>query len=46
VAAVIGLLGAGLAVQAYGTIPTAVGLGAVIIVVGALGFSMPQLRQA
>jgi MFS family permease len=46
VAAVVGLLGAGLACQAYGTVPTAVGLGAVIVAVGALGFSMPQLRQA
>jgi len=46
VASVIGLAGAGLAAQIYGVLPMTVAVGAFILVVGLLGFSMPHLRRA
>jgi len=46
IAAVIGLAGAGVFAQAYGAVPTAVGLGVVVLAIGLLGFSMPSLRRA
>lgn len=46
VAAVIGLAGAGLAAQVYGALPAMVGVGVFVVAVGALGFSMEELRRA
>jgi MFS family permease len=45
-ATVIGLAGAGVAAQVYGVVPMAVALGVFFILVGALGYAMPRLRQA
>lgn len=46
VASVIGLAGAGFAAKAYGVVPAIAGVGALILMVGLLGFSMPRLREA
>jgi MFS family permease len=46
VANVIGLAGAGVAAQVYGVVPMVVAVGVLFIVVGALGFAMPRLRNA
>jgi hypothetical protein len=46
VATVIGLAGAGVAAQLYGVVPMVVALGVFFILVGALGYAMPRLRQA
>lgn len=46
VTGVIGLAGAGVAAQVYGVVPATVGLGAVVLMIGVLGFSMPKLRSA
>lgn len=46
VATVIGLAGAGVAASAYGARAMVVALGIVVLVLAALGFSMPRLRNA
>jgi len=46
VATVIGLTGAGVAAHAYGVREMAAALGVLVLAVGALGFSMPRLRNA
>lgn len=46
VATVIGLAGAGVAAQVYGVVPMVVALGVFFMLVGALGYAMPRLRQA
>jgi MFS family permease len=45
-ATVIGLAGAGVAAQFYGVVPMVIALGVFFILVGALGYAMPRLRQA
>jgi hypothetical protein len=46
VAAVIGLVGGGVAAQVYGVVPMVVALGVFFAVIGGLGFAMPRLRNA
>lgn len=46
VATVIGLAGAGVAAHAYGVREMTVALGFLVLVIAALGFSMPRLRNA
>lgn len=46
IATVIGLAGAGVAAHAYGVREMTVALGFLVLAVGALGFSMPRLRNA
>lgn len=46
VATVVGLAGAGVAASVYGVRNMTVALGVVVLVIAALGFSMPRLRNA
>jgi MFS family permease len=46
IATVVGLAGSGVAAQVYGVQPMIAALGAYFVLVGALGYSMPRLRQA
>jgi len=46
VAAVIGLVGGGVAAQVYGVVPMVVALGVFFAIIGLLGFAMPRLRNA
>ncbi|HEY5506445.1 MAG TPA: MFS transporter [Coriobacteriia bacterium] len=46
VAAVVGLVGGGVAAQVYGVVPMVVALGVFFAAIGGLGFAMPRLRNA